>query len=263
VGGVEVVVGPLEALHLHRLAGVGLDDPDAVERFRQARQHRTDAVAHGEVAVIGVPLEPPRRQHDEGHERQAAEGQQRRRHQQEDEREADEQHVGHQHQQAVLDQLLHGVHVGGEPGHDHAARMSVVVRQTEALEVGEQPDPEVAQEAFAEQAHGHDLAGAEQVVEDCDHGVGDDRAPQHRFPPGDDAVVDGDPNDVGPRELGEHVADDGDHRRGELAPVGAHEPGRAPHHLAGRRGVEPVLLGDPAGEPHQAGSPTAAARTSP
>jgi hypothetical protein len=141
--------------------------------------------------------------------------------------------------------------------------MGVVVRQAQPLQVAEQPHPQVAQEPLAQRADGGDLPSGQHVVHDGHAGVGGDGAPQHGFPPREHAMVDGDAHDERPGQLRQHVADDGQRGHRGLAAVGPQHACRAAHHLAGGGGVEAVLLGHTSGQPHQAASSTAAARTSP
>ncbi len=75
VGVVEGAVAAHEAAHLLVLTAVGLHDPDAADALLQRRQVGAHPIAHGQVGLVRLPLEPDRRHGEDREDHERDEGQ--------------------------------------------------------------------------------------------------------------------------------------------------------------------------------------------
>ena len=168
---------------------------------------------------------------------------------QHDERDDEQQAGTDELQQPPLDQLAHALDVGRHPRHEHARLVAVEERHRLRLQAVEHADPQVAEEALAGLVDRHVLLPADEVVDDDDHAVGDDRRVQR----GDAALAE---PAVG-READDQRAGDGAQRRDDdeaergedPAAVRLRELERAAQDAAGLRAVEAILVADGASRP--------------
>ncbi len=154
---VEAAVAPREPLDLGVLPAEGLDDPHPADALLQRGEREPDPVAHHQEGPVRVLLELVG---GEGHEgqRDRTEQQELPRHDGEhDDRDHEEHDVREDQDHPLLDEVLHRVDVRRHARHDHAGGLTVVEGHREAQHVVEHPNPQIAQERFAHQAHRTDL----------------------------------------------------------------------------------------------------------
>ena len=117
---------------------------DAREALGEVAQHAGDAVAHALVAAVGRLAEPQRQTHEQRHDAEQC-------HQRQfpvvgEEHHRDDHHdetLQHELRQAVLEQLLERLDVARHAGHDHARLLLGEVVERQALQVSEDPQPQL------------------------------------------------------------------------------------------------------------------------
>ena len=242
VRSVERAVGAEESPGLLALAVIGLDDPYPGDRLLQRGEVLAHLVAHVEIRLVRLTLEPHRRCNHHGQDEHH--GQQQlptdgRHHHQGDHQ---QQNRADELEQTPLDELGHALDVGGHAGHQHARLVAVEERHRLRLQPVEHPHPQVAQEAFTRLVDGEVLQARGDVADTHHHQVGDDAQVQHLRVGVEQAVVGGDEHqhraghgaqgDDG--DIGDGLPHRGAIRRGELE--------RPAHHVAGLVPVEAVLV---------------------
>ena len=191
VGHPLVVVGLLEAGGGGPLAAERLDRPDPGQRLLEL--HGDHAVGLPDLAVgVGRPAPPgPGGQADQGGDDQGGQGQLPV-HDDQDDRHPDHgDEPGHERDQAVGDQVAHGVDVGGHAGDQPARPLALVVVEREGLEVAEELGPDGEQHPLADPGHRLDLEPAGQELDPGQDQVGQGDPVDDGQVAGHDALVDG------------------------------------------------------------------------
>ena len=176
----------IDAHHVPVMDGVvnlpigGSDNTDAVERLREIAEHVGDAVAHALVARLRCSVEPPRQQEEgrngDGDGDHGEDGA----HDEQDDRDHDHrQSLKCELAQAILEKLLEVLDVTGHPRHHDAGLLLRVEVEAEALQMGEDPKPEVLHDARREPARCSDLRPLRQRADQDDNQVGDRRGHDH------------------------------------------------------------------------------------
>ena len=132
------------------LAAERLHDAHALEPLLQRAEVGRDAVADVEVGLVRHPPEPAAREEHRRHDHEHAERELPRQHEDHDDRADEQEDVLDEQHEALRDQLLHRVDVGGHAGDDPAGLLGLEVVERQRHEVAEQPVAHAAQEALAD-----------------------------------------------------------------------------------------------------------------
>ena len=251
MGVVQVAARAQEPTHLHVFAGVGLDHAHSGQALLQRRQRRADAVADEEVCPVGVALELDAAHDDERQHHEADEKQLPRHEREHHDREQQQQGVAHEHEQARLYELGHGVDVGRHATDDHARLLAVVERHRQSLQVVEHAHAQVAQEPLADETDEHDLGAIDEVGGNGDTDVRHDRSIERGAALADDAVVDGVLDEERTGQDGERPQRHQHRGRHHLAAVRVQHRQRPAQNVRGLLAIELVLLVDRRHEEHQ------------
>ena len=196
-----------------------------------------DAIAHFEVGLVRDPAEPAAREVHRRHDDQHAE-RELPRHQHDDDDRADEQEdvLDEQHE-ALRDELLHRVDVGGHARHDPAGLLGLEVVERQRHQVIEQAVAQLAQERLADARDEQDRQAAEEEAANAMNEVEHDREVQRARRRGRES-----PwsmpyrTSAGPASSVPDLRDQHDHDEGDLPPVRPQHPQQpAQHPLAPRR----------------------------
>ena len=246
----DAALGRADALGLHitALAAGAMLAPEVVQAYGQALlecgQVVPDALADLEVGPVGPAAEPAGPEHQGRDEDEDAERELPAEQEDRGQRAGEEQHVLHQGGEAHLHELLHGVDVGGHPGDEATGLLALEEVETEAGEVVEDPDPQVAQELLADPGHHDDGEAPEDEGQERDEHVEQHRPVQGAAVAHPDAPVDPAPDEEGPGEQAAGLdREDGD-GPGDRAAVGTeHGPEAAQDllRLLAVEGLEDVL----------------------
>ena len=213
------LVDPTERRLAHRLAGERLDDPHARDVLRERGGHEPEALADVSVGAVRARPEPGGRS---GHERKDEERRER------EPPVEEEEHDGRSHEdERVLDEARHAVgdeqverlDVVRDPADDRAGAIPLVEAERQALEVVEEPDPEVGEGALADPAREVGLRAREDEGGDARGDEGDDDDRELVEVLRGDAVVDGELREVRREERDERVGDERDARERGSQPV--------------------------------------------
>jgi hypothetical protein len=250
--GIEVLpVDRVEGLGGAALAAEQLDHPHPGELLLQVAVEPGQPEA--DVAEGAADLAPEQR-HRQHHERNHHEGDQRQPplgHQHHDHDGRQREHVAEHRDQAGGEDLVQGLHVGSDPGHQAAHRVHVEERDAEPLEPDEELAPEVGHHPLADPAGQEGLpvlaAEFEHGRRDIERGKGGEQA----------GVMMGDGDVEGlPGERRRHQGQAGqpdqeENRRGRGPAVGPEVPEKPPGQrrvvgplerlLGGRAAHSPVL----------------------
>ena len=127
-----------------------LHDAHAFEALLQRAQVGRDPVAHLEVRLVRHPPEPAAAEVHGRHDHEDAERELPRDDEDDGDRADEHERVLHEQHEALRDELLHRVDVGGHAGDDLARLLGLEVVEREAHHVPEQPVAQLAEEPFTD-----------------------------------------------------------------------------------------------------------------
>ena len=159
---VLVLVGAGEPLRERAFAPERLHDAHPFEALLQRREVGGDPIAYIQVGEVRDAAEPAAREVDRRHDDQHAERELPRHQHDDDDRAHEQEDVLDEQHQALRDELLHRVDVGGHARHDLARVLPLEEVERERHQVIEQALAQLAQERLADPRDQQDRQATEE-----------------------------------------------------------------------------------------------------
>ena len=218
-----------ERLPLPGLAREELDHAHALQRLLQEGVHPGQAGADHPIAIPRAHPEVGRGQHQQGHQRERDEGELPVHPEHDHHHSGEHDHVAQQGHQPAREELLDGLPVVQDPGHQPADGAPVVEARILALQVREQRRAQVVDDPLAGELGEIGLGRPQRVEGEEDQQEQRRDAPEPRPVAAEDVVVDRDLDQVGLDQLQHRHRREKRAGREHEAGVRARERPEAPH----------------------------------